>query len=251
MGIDARRVMVLAPALLCVALVVSTQAAERAPLRVVSTGPINAFDRELLSIFAKMHGRNLVFATPQPAGAPAAAVVGGDADLLVGLTPGGQIPPLLAATREVFPTRLVAVTRRPKPACEFIEALRSKRLGVVRDSRARAAVQAAKISGVVLSEYSSPDEAAAALRAGTVAALLIELPQALLARRDDAALELGVFVGLHSSVEYAVRGNDQDLLRGLNAFLEKICATPTWRFIVDRHFGSGALDALARARLLE
>ena len=157
----------------------------------------------------------------------------------------------LATSHEVFPSRLVAVTRRPHARVAAIEALRGSRVGVLRSSRAMAAVHDSKISGAEVSEYAGLQAALSALRDTTVDALLIELPEGLLALHDDALLELGVFLGTRRSYVYAVRSRDRALLAALNAYLQSLRSTPSWTAIVVRHFGPVTFEALSRAHLTD
>ncbi len=157
----------------------------------------------------------------------------------------------LATTREVLPTRLVAVTRRPGARAAAIEMLRRLRIGILRGSRARPAVQAAKISGAELVEYGGLDQAGAALREGSVSVLLLELPDAFTARRSDGELEFGTFVGPKGSLVYGVAARDRILAVQLDRYLEGLRGTPSWSSLVARHYGPEALDLLVRAALAQ
>ena len=242
------------PFLPCLLALVSIAAADAAsadagdgrPLRVVASGALDALDAELLATFAKTHGRRLLTVTGGPS-----AVTAGDADVAAGLFAEDATPPALEATAEVFPSRLVAVSRRPGPPAASIESLRWARIGVLRGSRAPAAVHDAKVSGAEITEYRGLEAAVSALRAGTVAFLLVELPEALLGLRGDARLELGVFLGARRSRVYAVRGQDRDLRAALNGYLQGLRRTPSWAVLVSRHYGPAAFEALARAHLAD
>lgn len=216
------------------------------PMRVVAEERLSPFDAEVLATFAKSRSRSL-----QPVTGSAAAVAGGGADVAAGLYADAVTNPDLAATREVFPSRLVAVTLRPSPRVAAIEALRKTRIGAVRGSRAPEALREAKVNGAEVIEYRSLDAALSALRGGTVASLVVELPEALLAKHDDGQLDLGVFLGTRRSCVYAVRSRDQALLAELNAYLQRLRATPSWMAIIVRHYGQSGLEALSRALLAE
>ena len=231
-------------ALVVVSLAATVSGNDRGPLRVVAEGPLNAFDAELLATFAKARNRPM-----QPVTGTAAAVAAGSADVATGLYADAVTTADLATTMEVFPSRLVVVTRRPNARAAAIEALRWSRIGVLRGSRAPAAVHDSKISGAEVSEHPNLLAALSALRAGTVASLVVELPEALLAQHDDAQLELGAFLGTRRSCVYAVRSRDRAFLAGLNAFLQSLRSTPSWTAIVARHYGPAAFEVLARAHL--
>jgi len=110
-------------------------------------------------------------------------------------------------------------------------------------------VRDAKISGAELVERTDLAAALAGLREGKVAALLLELPEALSARRRDPALELGVFLGARQSLVCAVRPGDSQLMGELDHYLQTVRSTPSWATILTRAFGPDVLDELSRARL--
>jgi ABC-type amino acid transport substrate-binding protein len=219
---------------------------DRRPLRVASPGPLDAFDAELLTTFAKAQGR-----TVQPVTGLASSVVAGGADVAVGLFADAVTPSDLEATREVLPSRLVAVSRRPQAIATSIESLRGARIGALRGSRAITAIHDSKISGAEVSEYASLEVALSALRDDRVAFLLLELKEALIAQHEQQQLELGVFLGTRRSCVYAVRSEDRALLAELNAYLQGLRKTPSWAAIVARHYGPGVFETIARAHLAD
>ncbi|HVO11351.1 MAG TPA: transporter substrate-binding domain-containing protein [Vicinamibacteria bacterium] len=215
-------------------------AADRSPLRVTAEGRLSPFDLEVLSTFAKLHARQL---QPVPPGA--------DADVIAGTFSDTVARPAFTVTREVFPSRLVALTRTPQPRIAAIEALRWSRVGVVRGSRAAAAVHDAKISGAELVEYRTAQAAAAALRSAEVASLLLELTDALAEQRTDAQLQMGVSLGTRRSWVYAVPSAQGSLVRELDDYLASLRRTPSWAAMIARHYGPHALETLSSAHLVD
>jgi len=211
-------------------------ASPAAPLRVATRGATAAFDSAVLSVFGKR-------ASSEPAPR--------DPDVVAGVLAGDSRVGGLSLTVEVLPTRLVAVTRRPAPRIAAIESLRWSRVGVLRGSRAPAAMRDSKISGAEPVELDELDGARAALRAGSVASLLLELPEALVALGRDPALELGVFVGSRQSYVFATRRDDPRLLAELDRYLRGLRSSPSWAALVARYFGPEGVDALARAHLTD
>ncbi len=241
-----RRAALLGGALLTLAVgaAAGTEAAAPRPLlRIAAQGSTAAFDAELLGIFAKLLDRTVVAVSASPGEA--------GPDVVAGVLAGDARIGALSASSEVLPTRLVAVTRRPAPRAVAIEALRWTRVGVTPGSRAATAVREAKISGAELVEADGLAAALAALRAGGVKALLLELPEALVALRRDPALELGVFVGARQSYVFAMRREDPQLAGALDRYLRGLRSTPSWAALVARHFGPQSLEALARAHLTD
>jgi ABC-type amino acid transport substrate-binding protein len=233
--------------LLCLVGLSSTSAsAELPPLRVTAACPVSAFDLELLSTFGRLQGRPVVALDP-PSHGPLRAVADGSADFATGVVADAEDLGSLMPTSEVLPTRLVAVTRRPGIRATSIEALRRARLGVLQGSRARSAVQAAKISGAELTEYDSTEHAVAGLRQGALTALLLELPAAFAARQADSELEFGTFLGPKTSLVYAVTAHNRSLAEEFDRFLASIRRTPSWGALLARSFGPEALEVLGRA----
>jgi ABC-type amino acid transport substrate-binding protein len=71
---------------------------------------------------------------------------------------------------------------------------------------------------------------------------------AMIERRRDAALELGVFIGAPSSGCYGVRKDEPQLQAALNRYLENFRRTPTWNRLVVKYFGDDAVEVLKRSR---
>jgi len=222
-------------------------ASPAAPLRVATRGATAAFDSAVLSVFGKLAGRAIVATASGASSEPAPR----DPDVVAGVLAGDSRVGGLSLTVEVLPTRLVAVTRRPAPRIAAIESLRWSRVGVLRGSRAPAAMRDSKISGAEPVELDELDGARAALRAGSVASLLLELPEALVALGRDPALELGVFVGSRQSYVFATRRDDPRLLAELDRYLRGLRSSPSWAALVARYFGPEGVDALARAHLTD
>ena len=214
-------------------------------LRVAADGALDPFDAEVLSTFARAQGLEL----RQRSGS-VAAVAKGEAELAVGQY-ADALATGLVATHEVFPSRLVAVTRSPASRAVAIEALRWSKVGALRGSRATLAVQESKISGAELTEYGTVAAALSGLRGGEVASLLLELPDALLARKEDPKLELGMFLGGRRSRVYASRPADKALLATLDEYLKSLRATASWPAILSRAFGSGTFEVISSARLID
>ncbi|HJS58869.1 MAG TPA: hypothetical protein VKA01_12275 [Vicinamibacteria bacterium] len=81
--------------------------------------------------------------------------------------------------------------------------------------------------------------------------LLLGLFDALVAKRKDTQLQLGVVVGGRLSVAFGVRQSDAQLLRSLNEHLAQLRASPSYRLLVARSLGEESLRVLARSHLDE
>jgi ABC-type amino acid transport substrate-binding protein len=88
----------------------------------------------------------------------------------------------------------------------------------------------------------------AALRSGRVTAVVLGVESAIVAQRDDPAIQLGMFLGPPGSLAYAVRREDSQLLQALNEYVEATRRTPTWSRLVVKYFGERAPEILKKAR---
>jgi ABC-type amino acid transport substrate-binding protein len=71
---------------------------------------------------------------------------------------------------------------------------------------------------------------------------------AILARRKDAQLQLGVFLGPPQSLAYGVGKGQHRLLAALNDHIRLVKQTGTWNRLVVKYFGASAPEILAKAR---
>jgi hypothetical protein len=144
-GLLKRRSLLAATLVLAVRVPEASPAARRS-LRVSVEAGLDPLDAEVLSTFARTRSTVL-----EPVRGGAAALARGEADVLAGAY-ADAIGSEIAASGEVFPSRLVAVTRPPVARAVAVESLRWSSVGVLRGSRAEAAIRDSKISGVALTE---------------------------------------------------------------------------------------------------
>jgi len=107
----------------------------------------------------------------------------------------------------------------------------------------------AKLPASRIDPTPSPDKALASLRAFQDSAVVIGLYGALLARRSDPELEVGVALGPRQSVAFGVRQADTALLSALNGHLGQLRASPSWRLLIARSLGEDSVELLSRSRL--
>ena len=88
----------------------------------------------------------------------------------------------------------------------------------------------------------------AALAAGKVSAVVLGVESAIAARRLDAQIELGAFVGPPRSLAYGVRKQDAALLQALDDYVDNVRKTTTWSRLVVEYFGDAAPEILRKAR---
>jgi ABC-type amino acid transport substrate-binding protein len=151
-------------------------------------------------------------------------------------------------TVEIFPIRHFAVTRKPRPVVSSLEQLRREKLGTIKGSSWAEEIVAAGVPPANVDDhYASADEVLTALRAGTVSATVISAVWALVAARRDPELQLGVMVGLPTSVGFAVRRDEPLLRAALDDYLGNARRSATWNRLVVKYFGESGLEILKKS----
>jgi ABC-type amino acid transport substrate-binding protein len=207
------------------------------------------FDREILEGFARLHALRL-----EPLALAAwddlvPALVAGRGDVIAGrFTVTDERRKRIAFTRETFPTRDVVLTRKPTPVVRSLEALRARKVGTVRGSSMAEAVARAGVPAENVDDGIRPGGLPAALAAGRVEAIVLGVESAIVAQRDDTAVELGVFVGEPGSLAFGVRQGDAALLEALDAYIRNLRRTATWNRLAVKYFGASAPEVLRKAR---
>ncbi len=207
------------------------------------------FDREVLEGFASLHGLRLEAVALRTWDELIPALQAGRGDLIAGrFTVTEARRKLIAFTHEIFPTRPVVVTRQPAARITTVAALRGARVGTLRGSSLADAVREAGVPTARVDDSIAPGGLPAALAKGRVDAIVLGVENAITARRDDAALELGLFLGTPGSLAYGLRREDALLLAALDRYVDALRAAPTWSRLVIKYFGASAPDILKLAR---
>ena len=205
------------------------------------------FDMELLDGFAKLHKVRSELVPMSSWDSLLPFLKQGKGDVIAGgFTDTESRRKQIEFTAEVFPTRTVVITRKPRPPIQTLEQLRAEKVGTIKGTFMVEELSALGVSGVDDSIASGglPE----ALRAGRITAAADGLEAALTAKQRDRELELGMFVGRPSSLAYGVRKEDAALLRALNEYVGNFRRTPTWSRLVVKYFGQAAPEILKKAR---
>ncbi len=210
-------------------------------------------ERDILNGFARALGVELRLV---PAGSVSGALqtlAQGRADVAAGgLVAQRDQLEAVGFSAEVFPTRYIAVNRAPAEPALFIESLRAAgKILAPAGSGAAEAASAAKLPASRTDATVSTERALATLRTDAGSVLLLGLFDALVAKRKDTQLQLGVVLGGRLSVAFGVRQSDAQLLRSLNEHLAQLRASPSYRLLVARNLGEESLRVLARSHLDE
>jgi ABC-type amino acid transport substrate-binding protein len=215
-------------------------------LRVSAPEATRDLDSAILLGLARQLGREMVV---RPGDEGVQALAAGRADIVTGVRLGGGPDPQGFGSVEILPTRFVAVTYRNQEPVLRIEDLRGKVLWMVRGGGADRVAADSKVTQGGLEQVDSAQSVLEALREGRATVGILAVEEVLCGRNRDGALQSGVFLGPRYRLVYAVR--DATLQRSLDAYLRGLRTTAAWNVILDRNLGSGYLEMLRRARLLD
>ncbi len=216
----------------------------------VSTQPGQdpGFDQEIIKGFTDLHRMRLEFVDIASWDGLVPALLEGRADLVAGgFSDTPERRKLIDFTAEVFPSRDVVVTLKPHPPVTTLAGLQAEKIVTHRGTSGAEALTAAGIPpSKVL--YLTDGNVADQLRSGRATAGVLGLEVAILARRKDPNLELGLFLGKPGRLAYGVRKTEPTLKRDLDEYLANLRRTPTWSRLVVKYFGEQALEILKTAR---
>jgi ABC-type amino acid transport substrate-binding protein len=208
--------------------------------------PEPGLDREILDGFARLHKLTLETVEVPGWSGLVPGLLDGRGDVAAG---GVTVTPARSErvdfTVEVMPTRNVVVNRKPAAPIATLDGLKAEKVGTVKGSSMAEALVAA---GVRFDDGIPSGGAPEALRAGRITATLSGIEDALLYRRSDPMIQIGVFVGDPGRLAYGVRKDAPELKRALDEYLTNLRHTQTWGRLVVKYFGDSAPELLKRAR---
>jgi ABC-type amino acid transport substrate-binding protein len=205
------------------------------------------FDQEVLQGFAALHRLRLEPVVVDGWDALVPSLQAGKGDVIAGrFTATDTRRKLIDFTTEVFPYRLVVITRKPAGVVQTVEQLRKLHVGSSKGTIMAELLDAAGITGrddgIPTGGYVE------ALKSGRVTASVWGVESARASQREDPALQLGMFLGPPGSLAYGVRKGDAALLAALNSYIEDMRRTQTWSRLVVKYFGERAPEILKKAR---
>jgi ABC-type amino acid transport substrate-binding protein len=206
-------------------------------------------DYEILEGFARLQHVKLELVPVESWDGLVPALQQGRGDLIAGrFTITEARKQLIDFTVETFPTRNVVVTRKPHRPVTTLEQLRKERISVVKGTSMAALLPTLGVPAANIDLSVPTGGILVAMRAGRITCTVHEVYTAIVARRDDPAIELGMFVGDALSLAYGVRKTDPQLRAALNAHIDGVRHSPMWSRLVVKYFGESALDVLKDAR---
>ena len=218
----------------------------------LAAGHAPGFDHEVVRAFAKIHGVKVEIVPVDGWDALVPALLAGKGDLVAGrftATPSRREH--IAFTREVFPYRLVVMTRKPHRVVRTLEELRTEKVGTTRGSSLVDALDAAGVPFDRRDDKIPTGAYVEALKTGRVTAAVWGLECAIPSRREDPDIQLGTFVGAPGSLAYGVRKEDVNLLRALDEHIGSLRRSPVYYSLVRKYFGEDAPQILEKVRTPE
>jgi ABC-type amino acid transport substrate-binding protein len=222
---------------------------DRVAVAMFSPGTLPGFAREIIEGFAALQRLKVEFVRVPENDDRIPTLLAGKGDVIIGIVNTESRRKSVGFTVETFPSRHLALTRRPHPRIGTLKDLQKARIGIVKGSSSAAAAVADGVPRKNIDEsYASPAAVIAALQAGRIDASVMLVTTALVERKQDPELELGTLVGPLESSAFAVRPGAQELRQALDAYITNLRRTPTWSRLVVKYYGDDALELLHKSR---
>jgi ABC-type amino acid transport substrate-binding protein len=212
-------------------------------------GDSPGFDREMLEGFARLHQLKIALVTVPSWEDLAPALLANKGHVAAGrFTATDNRRKKIDFTIEVFPTRHVVVTRKPRRVVLTFDELRTEKLVTVRGSAVEEAILAAGVPKPNITYVAVRGATLSALKEGRVTAAVNNVENAIRDRRQDPELQLGMFLGPARSLAYGVRKDDVELRKALDEYIDGFRRSASWSRLVVKYFGQDGLDILKSVR---
>lgn len=211
-------------------------------------GPRPGFEREVLEGFARQYKLRLEVVAVRNRHDRVPALRRGEGDIVVGLvvTPARQ--QLVEFSTQILPAPHVVVTLAPHRPVKTVGELRDERIGVLEGASWTGELAAAGVPSSRTVIYPDRTAAMKALRAGQVSATVMSLFNFVLIAKDVPGLQAGMRFGEDRRSAWALRKEDVELRKAIDAHLKMSQASMTWSRLVVKYFGERALEVLGRAQ---
>jgi membrane-bound lytic murein transglycosylase F len=215
----------------------------------MTPGPSPGFEREMVEAFAASRHLRVEVVSVDAWADIVPALLADKGDLIAGrFTETASRAEKIAFTAPVFPTRHVAVTRKPHHVVRSVLELRKEKVGTVSGTSLEEAVREAGVPDANI-EALPGGTLLSALQGGKVSCIVWGVDSAIPAQRLDPSVQIGTFVGSPSHLAWGVRKTSPALLERLNEFITAHKKT-TWSKLVVKYFGPSAPELLRKARTI-
>jgi len=215
----------------------------------LSAGGEPGLEREILEGFARLHRIRIRLLEVAAWKDLVPALLEGRGDVIAGGV--GNLPARrdkIDFTAEIFPTRDVVISRKPTPPVTSLEQLRSMKVGTIRGTGLADRVAEVRVPRANVDDAVPATGFLEALQSGRVEALVDGVEDALLLRKMDPNVQLGMFLGEPQSIAMGVRKDSPALRDALSGYVVNVRRSATWSRLVVKYFGGDAADVLKRAR---
>jgi ABC-type amino acid transport substrate-binding protein len=204
------------------------------------------FERELIEGFCRIHGLSLDVIKVKDFDQIIPMLLRGEGDVITGIVDTAERRQRVAFTSEVFPVRHIAITRRPGTAARQVDDLRSLRVGTIPGTSWEQVVIEAGVPRSRRIAYRDAELMLAGLRAGEVDAVVMTVFDFALAKKHDAELVAGAFVGKAGAAALALRPDDDRLREALDGYLQGM--RQARHTLLFKYLNEEALTLIAQAR---
>lgn len=203
-------------------------------------------ERELIEGFCRLHGLRLESVPVRDFGQIISMLERGEGDVITGIVVTPKRRERIDFTSQLFPIRHLIVTRQPDGPVSDPSVLRSLRVGVIPGTSWEDVAIDAGVPDDRRVAFTDADALFDGLRDGRVRAVVVPLFDFALARKRDAALVAGAFVGPKGSAAFGVRKTAPQLLGALNSYLS--VTRQSRHHLMFRYLDERALSLIALAR---
>jgi ABC-type amino acid transport substrate-binding protein len=214
----------------------------------LAAGGEPGFERELIESFARLRSLRVeaVVSKTYPDRIP--MLVADKGDVIAAIFDTEDRRKLVDFTQEVMPTHNVAVTYRPSRVVANVKDLLAQRVGAIKGTKPSEAAIEVGVLAANLRTYDQLEDMFDALRRGDVTAVVLPISELALAKKRYPGLQAGATVGAPGAIAWAVRKENGDLKRALDAYLTELRRSAVWSRLVVKYFGDEALKVLGRER---
>ena len=207
------------------------------------------FDREILEGYGRLHKLKLEVVRQASWDGLVPALLEGKGDVIAGrFTATESRRKRIAFTSETFPTRNVVISRKPRLPVVTLEQLALEKIGIVRGTSLAEAAGDLHLARGSVDDRIASGGLPEALRSGRITCGIDELAGAIVLKRHDPDVQIGMLLGMPGSYAFGVRPEDKALLASLDEYIENLRKTSTWNRLVVKYFGEAAPEVLRKAR---